>query len=198
LTMLAARFIFHRVMNLWAPPARRLPLVLALTTAFEGIRAGAGTFRLLLDLPARHSVGAVAFAAFSRATDLSTAGIVFYSLYGFGGAVLTGAAWVTASRMRAPRPVRTLAGVAFICSVLVLVFTTQAAPLMWSAGSAPDDPTRLGHLLDRFTFWTALRIGLADLSFLSVLSALTILAIEHRAVPSSRGLASDQRSDVAK
>src|SRR6188768_1854043 len=122
-------------MKLWALRGRHLPWVVALTTAFEGIRAGAGTFRLLLDLPARHRVGPVAFAAFSRATDLSTAGIVFYSLYGFGGALLTAATWIFASRTRAPRPVRTLAGTAFICSVLVLVLTTQAAPLMWSVGS---------------------------------------------------------------
>src|SRR6185369_14492694 len=129
--------------------------------------------------PARHRVGPVAFAAFSRATDLSTAGIVFYSLYGFGGALLTAATWIAASRTRAPRPVRTLAGTAFICSVLVLVLTTQAAPLMWSVGSAPDDPVLLARLLDRFTFWTALRLSLVDLSFLAVLSALTLLAVSR-------------------
>jgi hypothetical protein len=177
--MLAVRFIFHHVMNLRASPARCLSLVFALTTAFEGLRAGAGTFRLLLDLPARHRVGPVAFAAFSRATDLSTAGIVFYSLYGFGGALLTAATWITASRTRASRSVRTLTATACISSVLVLVLTTQAAPLMWSVGSASDDPMLLARLFDQFTFWTTLRIALVDLSFLAVLSALTILALSR-------------------
>jgi hypothetical protein len=192
LTTLPVRFIFHHAMNLWPLRAERLPLVFALTTAFEGIRAGAGTFRLLLDLPARHRVGPVAFAAFSRATDLSTPGIAFYAVYGFGGALLTAGTWIASSRTRAPRPVRTLAGAACICSLLVLVLTTQAAPLMWSVGSAPDDPTLLARLLDRFTFWTTLRIGLVDLSFLAGLSALTILALP----PLSRG--SDQSSGVTQ
>jgi hypothetical protein len=136
----------------------------------------------------------VAFAAFSRATDLSTTGIAFYTLYGFGGALLTAATWITAFRTGAPRQVRTLAGAACICSVMILVLTTQAAPLMWSVGSAPDNPVLLERLLDRFTFWTALRIGLTDLSFLAVLSALTILAQPAASPP--RGL--DQTPDSAQ
>jgi hypothetical protein len=155
---------------------KHFPLLLAVTVAFEGIRAGAGTFRLLLDLPARHHVGPVAFAEFSRATDLSTSGVVFYSVYGFGGALLTAVTWLAASRVGAPRSVRTLAAVACICSVLILVLTIQAAPLMWSVGASSDDPLVLGRLLDEFTFWTALRIVLVDLSFVAVLSGLAILA----------------------
>ena len=150
-------------------------LLLGLTTLFEGLRAGAGTFRLLLDLPARRDVGAVAFAAFSRATDLSTRGIAFYSLYGFGGALLTGVAWIGARRARAERSIRLLLASACTSSLLVLVLTTEAAPLMWSVGRTQDS-TILGDLLDRFTFWTTLRIVLVDLSFLAVLSALIRLA----------------------
>lgn len=45
----------------------------------------------MIDLPARSRIGPIAFAEFSRATDLSTAGMVFYVLYGVGGALLTGA-----------------------------------------------------------------------------------------------------------
>src|SRR5690348_4600619 len=104
--------------------SRRLVLMLAATTAFEGMRAGAGTFRLLLDLPARHVVGPFAFAAFSRATDLSTTGVVFYSLYGVGGALLTAATWFVAARLRARPSIRRLAAAACACSVMVLVLTT--------------------------------------------------------------------------
>jgi hypothetical protein len=159
---------------------KSLVLLLAATSAFEGIRAGAGTFRLLLDLPARHRVGPVAFAAFSRATDLSTAGIVFYSAYGFGGAILTAATWIVASRARVRRSVRALGAVACFCSVMVLALTTQAAPLMWRVGSATNDPEQLTQLLDAFTFWTTLRVGLADLSFLAIVSALTMLALDRQ------------------
>jgi chromate transport protein ChrA len=85
------------VQALWglAPKAARTPwlrglgLAAAVLAAFGGhelailFGTGAGTFRLLLDLPARSRV------EFSRATDLSTTGIIFCALYGVGGALLT-------------------------------------------------------------------------------------------------------------
>jgi len=158
------------------------PFSLSLTVVFEGVRAGAGTFRLLLDLPARFQIGPVAFADFSRATDLSTRGIIFYSLYGLGGALLTAATWVVASRARAPRSVRLLVGFASACSVTVLLLTTQAAPLMWRVGSAANDPAALADLLQRFTFWTTLRVGCVDLSFLAIVAAMTFLVLERARV----------------
>jgi hypothetical protein len=149
----------------------------AVTTGFEGLRAGAGTFRVLLDLPARAAVGPVAFAAFSRATDLSTAGVAFYAAYGLGGALLTGATWIVAARARAPRVLRRLAAVAAVSSLLVLALTTQAAPVMWKVGSSPSDPALLADLLDRFTRLTILRVACVDVSFLAMLSALAITAL---------------------
>src|SRR4051812_5502146 len=96
---------------------------LAVTTGFEGLRAGAGTFRMLIDLPARAHVGAVAFADFSRATDLSTAGYIFYALYGIGGALLTCGTWIVARRVRAPLVIRRLSALASLCSLLILAMT---------------------------------------------------------------------------
>lgn len=162
-------------MNSVALPHRLLPLLVA-TTAFEALRAGAGSFRVLIDLPARHRIGPVAFAEFSRATDLSTTGITFYVLYGVGGALLTGATWIAAMRTQAPPVIRKLAAVACACSLVIMLLTTQAAPLMFRVGSSPNDPTLLADLLDRFTGWTQLRILCADLSFGAMLAALTILA----------------------
>jgi hypothetical protein len=161
-------------MNSPASP-RLLPLLVA-TTAFEALRAGAGSFRVLIDLPARHRIGPVAFAELSRATDLSTAGIVFYVLYGFGGALLTGATWIAATRVEAPRAIRLLTAVAFVSSLAILLLTTQAAPLMFRIGSSPNDPALLADILDRFTIWTQLRVLCADQSFGAMLAALTILA----------------------
>jgi hypothetical protein len=156
---------------------RKLTRLLVVTTAFEAFRFGAGTFRALLDLPARHVIGPVAFAAFSRATDLSPTGIAFYVLYGFGGLLLTGATWIGAARVGAPRVVRRLAATAALSSLAILAFTTQAAPLMFRIGKSPDESGVLADLLDRFTVWTNLRIVLADLSFFCVLSALAYLAL---------------------
>lgn len=156
---------------------RRLVLMLAVSTAFEGLRAGAGTFRALIDLPARSRIGPVAFAEFSRATDLSMAGIVFYVMFGFGGAILTGATWLIARRRAEARFIRRLTALAFINCLLVLLMTTQAAPLMRRVGSSPNDPALLAGLLDRFTIWTDLRILCVDLSFLCMVGALAACAL---------------------
>jgi hypothetical protein len=150
--------------------------LIACTTAFEGIRAGAGTFRMLVDLPARFRLGTVAFAEFSRATDLSTAGFIFWALYGIGGAVLTGATW-WALRRSAPTAVRRLTALAALSSILILVLTTQAAPLMLRVGSSPNDEALLSHLLEPFVSWTIFRILCADASFCAMLTALTLLAL---------------------
>ena len=162
--------------------------LLAVTTAFEGLRAGAGTFRMLIDLPARARVGAVAFADFSRATDLSTAGYIFYALYGIGGAVLTSGTWIVARRVRAPVVIRRLSAFAACCSLLILAMTARAAPLMWRVGSESNNAAVLKGLLDRFVFWTNLRIVATDLSFLAVLCALTYVAlgVSQRAAGTAR------------
>jgi hypothetical protein len=173
----------------------RFLLIIGGTALFEGLRAGAGTFRLLLDLPAREDVGPIAFAEFSRATDLSTRGVVFYIVYGFGGALLTLAAWLWARRVRADRMVRRLLGAACICSLLVLILTTRAAPLMWQVGRS-QDATVLRALLDRFTFWTELRIVLVDGSFVAVLSSLVALALKGASPQSSESLPGRHSSTV--
>lgn len=152
-------------------PTKAMLGLLSVTTLAEGLRAGAGTFRLLIDLPARFTIGPVAFAALSRATDLSPRGIAFYSAYGIGGCLLTTAALVGAWRSRAQRLARATLAISCVCSVLVLVATTQAAPLMWQVGRLGNDPAALTDLLDRFAFWTALRVALVDISFLCVIAA---------------------------
>lgn len=52
---------------------------------------------------------------------------------------------------------------------------------MWKVGSTASDPVLLSPLLDRFAFWTALRIVCVDVSFLSVLAALTLPLLDGSA-----------------
>jgi hypothetical protein len=160
-------------------PNQRLVVAMAVAVAFEGLRAGAGTFRALLDLPARERVGPVTFAEFSRATDLSTAGVAFYVIFGVGGALVTGLTWLIAVRGKAPAPIRRVLAISAVASLLVLLLTTQAAPLMWHVGSAPADPVLLTGLLDRFTAWTIARVVCVDVSFGAVLTALTLVALRR-------------------
>ncbi|MGZ3687215.1 MAG: hypothetical protein ACXWPM_02075 [Bdellovibrionota bacterium] len=150
--------------------------LLVVTTAFEAMRMGASVFRALIDLPARHRIGSVAFAEFSRATDLSATGFAFYIAYGIGGALLTGAMWVVSIRTRAPFFVQRLAAVSAICSLLILVLTTQGAPYMLRVGSSPNDPVLLDQLFEGFEFWSYPRLALACLSFGAIFAALVRLA----------------------
>jgi hypothetical protein len=158
---------------------RSLIAAIAAAAGFEGLRAGAGTFRVLLDLPARTRIGPLAFAELSRATDLSTRGVVFYAVFGIGGAFVTGVTWLLAMRGRAPRAIRRLLAISVLASLLVLVLTTQAAPIMWRVGSAPPDPALVAGLLDRFTAWTIARVVCVDLSFSAVLGALALAALSR-------------------
>ena len=161
--------------------ARWFHWLLTTTVGFEGLRAGAGTFRMMLDLPARATIGPVAFAQFSRATDLSAVGVPFYVVYGIGGALLTAATAIAALRLQVEREVKLLTGISALASVLILALTAKAAPLMFAVGASPNDPQILGPLLDRFTMWTNWRIGLADLSFVCVLLALAHLSMRQGA-----------------
>ena len=156
--------------------AKSAVTMLIATTAFESVRMGASVFRGLIDLPAREKIGSVAFADFSRATDLSPAGFTFYATFGIGGLLLTGATWIVAARTRAPLYVRRLAAISTVCSLLILAFTTQAAPLMIRLGSSPNDPSLLSQLLDDFAVWTYPRFVCATVSYAAMLSALARLA----------------------
>jgi len=130
-------------------------------TAFEGLRAGVGLLRAVLDLPARQAMGPLAYAGYFRATDLTTRGVVLYAVYGFGGLLLTGATW----RMTRKRA----AAVAALASVLILLLTTQAAPIAWEVKTATD-PAVLDGLFDRFTAWTLARVACTFVSFGALLS----------------------------
>jgi hypothetical protein len=153
--------------------------VIALLAVAAGVNltwAGAVTFRVLIDLPARHRIGPSAFAELCRATDLS-AGLVFYPVLAVGSAVLACAAWVSAWRTEAPRSIRWLAAAAAASTLLVLGVTGRAAPLMFRIGASPNDPTVVGPLADQFTALTNVRALLADAAAAALLWALTSCAL---------------------
>lgn len=138
--------------------------------------AGAVTFRVLIDLPARHRIGPVAFAELCRATDLS-GGLVFYPVLAIGSAVSACAAWLSAWRTKAPRYVRWLAAAAASSTLLVLGVTGRAAPVMFRIGASPNDPNVIGPLADQFTALTNVRAVLADAAAGALLWALTSCAL---------------------
>jgi hypothetical protein len=133
------------VLNLWRA-----------AVAFEGLRAGVGLLRLALDFPARAAMGPLAYADYFRATDLTVRGVVFYAVFGFGGLALTGALWLK-SRQR-------LAAVAALASLVILLLTTQAAPIAFQVKVATD-PAVLDGLFDHFIAWSVPRLLLTWVSF---------------------------------
>jgi hypothetical protein len=151
-------------------------LLVAIAAGVNLMWAGGVTFRVLVDLPARHRLGPFAFAELSRATDLAH-GLVFYPVGAIGSAALAAMAWFFAARTRASRIVRTQAATASVACLLVLAVTAWAAPIMIHIGSAPTDPELLTRLADEFTFLTNVRAVLADLGALGLLCALSTIAL---------------------
>ena len=69
--------------------------LLVAATATGGILAGASLDQSIKQLPARRRMGALAFAAYSQASDLGP-GIIWYASIGIGAAALTIAAALAA------------------------------------------------------------------------------------------------------
>ena len=101
-------------------------LLLAIATGVNVMWAGAATFRVLIDLPARHRLGPLVFAELSRATDLDR-GLVFYPIAGVGSALLAGAACLIAVRTRASHFVHIQTAVANVAWALVALLTNLRA-----------------------------------------------------------------------
>lgn len=157
----------------------RFILLLAIATGVNVMWAGAVTFRVLIDLPARHQLGPLVFAELSRATDLAR-GLVFYPVAAVGSALLACAAWFFAARTRAPRFVRVLTAAAVLACALVLAVTAWAAPIMFRIGAA-SDPEMLTRLADRFALLTDVRAVFADLGALALFCGLSSIALRAAA-----------------
>ena len=134
------------------------------------ILGGAAVDRLLVQLPARHRIGAVAFAHYARATDLAN-GRVLYPLLGISGPVFTWAALTLALATGAGSRVWMPLAVASVLCVLHILTTVGAAPNMIRVGRAEDRPEVIAPLLDRFTRWSWAR------GILQILTGATLLGV---------------------
>ena len=132
------------------------------------ILGGAAVDRLLVQLPARHRIGPVAFAQYARATDLAN-GRFLYPVLGISGPILTWAALVVALATGAGGRVWMPLAVASVLCVLHILTTLGAAPNMIRIGRTEDRPELIAPLLDRFTRWSWAR------GILQILAAATLL-----------------------
>jgi hypothetical protein len=150
-----------------------LPIVLLVAaTAADGILAGASLDQSIKQLPARQRMGAIAFSVYSRASDLSSRGIIWYAVLGVGAALLTLAAAVAAFFQSAASlhiiPVSIAASLALLHSLA----TSQAAPTNFRQRSVVNDEAALTAIFTRFERWQTLRVVLQVLTFAVVLWAL--------------------------
>lgn len=148
--------------------ASGLASLVTLATAVDGVLAGASLDQSIKQLPARHRLGVLAFAAYSRASDQAN-GVAWYAALGIGGAVLTLAASVLVRASDKQRRRLLLAGGLSIAHTLI---TARAAPINFSQRSVGDDERALERILDRFERWQTARAILQLATFLAMLRAL--------------------------
>ncbi len=146
-----------------------LPLVVA-ATALNGVLTGASLDQSIKQLPARHRIGAVAYATYSRVSDLGT-GIAWYAGIGVSAAVVTIAAAVVAvlGNVGSNRSVPLV--ITGVLSVLHSLTTSRAAPTLFSQRRVTDEAS-LAAVFDRFARWQTARVCLHVLTFAMTLWAL--------------------------
>ncbi|HKB48565.1 MAG TPA: hypothetical protein VKC57_12765 [Ktedonobacterales bacterium] len=154
-----------------------MALLLALivvATALNGILGGLSFEVALVKLPTRRRIGAVAYAAFARGSDLGN-GIWVYPTTAILAALLTVAAAFVAYVERQPPALLVPLSIAMLTSFGHFLATARAAPIMLRVTKTPDDDTLLAPLLDRFARWHAVRATLQVLTFFALLWALLVV-----------------------
>ena len=147
-----------------------LLLILA-ATIVTGLLAGASLDKAVVQLPARHRIGAIAFATFSRANDLGN-GLIAYPVLGISAALLTIIAAAAAFLKNTPPAYAMPLYISALLSVLHSVTTSRAAPNMLSLRQGTNDEAVLSETLDRFARWHSLRAILQVLNFITLVWAI--------------------------
>ncbi len=150
-----------------------LVLMIAITSAVNGLLAGLNIDTALVKLPARRRIGAVAYATFARGNDLGN-GLVVYPLLGISALLLTVLATAVAGLIRSPMEVVLLLALATLLSLLHTFATTRAAPVMLSLKDTPDDEVLLKAKMDRFARWHTVRATFQMLTFFVLLWAMVV------------------------
>ena len=139
----------------------------------DGLLAGLSLDKVIVQLPARWRIGAVAYAAYARSADLGN-GIAYYAALGAGAAVLTLAAFAAAAARGSSGTVTGLLAAAAALSVLHSIATGRAAPVMFKIGRAADTQEVLAPLLTRFARWSAARAALQAATLVMVAIAIGV------------------------
>jgi hypothetical protein len=150
-----------------------LVALIVVATALNGILGGFSFEIALVKLPTRRRIGAVAYAAFARGSDLGN-GIWVYPTTAIFAALLTVAAVIVAYIERQPPALLLPLSIAVLTSIGHFLATSRAAPNMVRVSRTTDDDALLAPLLDRFARRHAVRATLQVLTFFVLLWALLV------------------------
>ncbi len=148
-------------------------ILMLLAEIVTGVLAGASLDKSLVQLPARHRMGIVGFAAFSRANDLGN-GLYVYPIFGIGAALLTISAALAAFLQGTPLAHTWPLYISALLAVLHSVTTTRAAPNMLSLRDTTSDEATLTESLNRFAKWHNVRAVLQLLNFITLALAAVV------------------------
>jgi len=149
-----------------------LLLILA-ATIVTGLLAGASLDKAFVQLPARHRMGVVGFAAFSRANDLGN-GLIAYPVLGISAALLTILAALAAFLQNTSLQQAIPLYIAALLALLHSVTTSRAAPNMLSLRQGSSDEAFLTETFNRFARWHNLRTILQVLNFIMLVWATSL------------------------
>ena len=131
--------------------------------------------RTIVEMPAWRTLGATAWAAFSRLADLGN-GRIIYPVAGIGSTILVLAAAIT-FRMSSPRPWSVAVPVygAALMNIGVILLTTQAAPIMLNVPRLGNDPVALQRAFEGFYLWDSIRAVVGALAACAQIWAVVAL-----------------------
>lgn len=145
-------------------------LLLAATVSVS-IAAGATLDQTFKQLPARHRIGAGAYAEYARAADLSN-GLVWYPIMGISTTLLSATAIVTGLLTR---PTATTTAALIIMAVGTAGFTAataKAAPTLLGLRQGEITDAMAKDTLDRFARFNALRTAAITITLVASTWAL--------------------------
>src|SRR5437764_8788675 len=149
---------------------RILFFLIVLATFMDGIFAGIAVQKVFVELPARKTIGALAFARYARASDMGN-GLYVYPALAIGGMLLKVLIYILALRADDPPQVIVPIGLAVAFNIGVLVTTAFAAPQLLRLRRAQDDEERVSALLEKFVTYSYPRAAFMGLQFAAMLWA---------------------------
>ena len=153
---------------------RMVFLLIVLATFMDGLFAGIAVQKLFVELPARKTIGAVAFARYARASDMGN-GFYVYPGLAIGGMLLKVLIYVLALESGYPPQAIVPIGLAVAFNIGVLVTTAFAAPQLLKLRRTEDKAELLSPLLEKFVTYSYPRAVFMGLQFAVMLWALIVV-----------------------